>query len=69
MTGTPAGTVREACSGFVPAFIADFNADSRADIVWTHPDGRTSLWLMDGLAYTSTKVILNGGTGWEMERK
>ena len=64
--GKNLGTIRAAGSGFVPAFVADFNFDYHADIVWRHPDGRTSLWLMNGASVLDSRSILDAGSQWHV---
>ena len=69
MNGTSAaalGTIREAGTGFKPAFVADFDGDGRQDIVWTHPDGRASLWLIDGATIKNSTTILDAGSAWHV---
>jgi hypothetical protein len=33
---------------WTPAYIADFNGDGKADILWQNTDGSLAIWLMNG---------------------
>ena len=35
--------------------------------MWQHADGRTALWLMDGLSGSSGTVLLGAGSGWSVK--
>ena len=56
----------DSSSGWSIQQIADFNGDGKSDIVWRHPDGRTAIWLMDGLTYSATGSLLGPATGWTL---
>ncbi|HET9577676.1 MAG TPA: hypothetical protein VFP44_07590, partial [Usitatibacter sp.] len=45
---------------------ADLNGDGMADLVWQHIDGSVAVWLMNGVAPTSTPLLLGPGTGWSL---
>ena len=54
-------------TGWVPAFLADFDGDGRTDILWRNAStGDTAIWLMDGLSVKpgGAAVILSGALGW-----
>ncbi|APV51521.1 hypothetical protein BWI17_18600 [Betaproteobacteria bacterium GR16-43] len=44
----------------------DFNADSRADLVFRNDDGRGAIWQMNGLAISSSAEIFPAGTAWQV---
>jgi alpha-tubulin suppressor-like RCC1 family protein len=44
----------------------DFDHDGKADIVWTHADGRVAAWLMDGLTVAAGAEVVPAGSGWHV---
>ena len=54
--------LQPAGSAFTAELAADFNGDGKADILWSHPDGRRVVWLMNGLNYTASLTILPPGS-------
>jgi uncharacterized delta-60 repeat protein len=44
----------------------DFDENAKADLLWQHTDGRSAIWLMNGLAMTSGAEIIGAGTGWSV---
>jgi hypothetical protein len=45
---------------------SDFDGDGRSDILFAHADGRSAIWLMDGVAATATAEINAAATGWSV---
>lgn len=41
----------------------DFDGDARSDILWRHPNGELSVWLMDGMRIRSSSVLASGDAG------
>lgn len=39
---------------------ADFDGDTKPDLVWRHTDGRTAIWFMNGVLKNTTTVLENG---------
>ena len=59
--GVSAGT------GWAAIAAADFNGDTKPDILFQHTDGRVMLWTFNGLTFLNQIVLRNGasaGTGW-----
>jgi len=45
---------------------ADFNGDSRADLVWRNATtGQTAIWTMNGTAVTSSAIVF-GDAQWSV---
>ncbi|HEX4332093.1 MAG TPA: FG-GAP-like repeat-containing protein [Usitatibacter sp.] len=49
-----------------PGHTADFDATGKGDLLWQNADGRAAVWLMNGLAVTSSAEILPAGTGFHV---
>ncbi|HEX4332092.1 MAG TPA: FG-GAP-like repeat-containing protein [Usitatibacter sp.] len=47
---------------------SDFDGDGKSDIAWSNADGRAAVWLMNGLAPSSSAEILGASTGWSVAR-
>ena len=43
--------------------LADFNGDSKADLVWQHTDGTIAAWFMDGLSLTGGALFSPSSPG------
>lgn len=39
---------------------ADYDGDTKPDLLWRHTDGRTAIWFMDGVLKSTTTVLLDG---------
>ena len=52
-------------TGWVPSFTARFDYDGLNDILWTHPDGRTAIWIMAGTTQIGGALLLPAGTGFK----
>ncbi|APV50811.1 hypothetical protein BWI17_14610 [Betaproteobacteria bacterium GR16-43] len=50
----------------LPPPATDFNRDGNTDLVWSHGDGRSAMWLMNGLTPTVTAEINGPATGWSV---
>jgi alpha-tubulin suppressor-like RCC1 family protein len=53
------------------AALGDFNADRKADLLWSHVStGAGSLWLMDGFSKLASGTVYDGGdSGWRIVGK
>jgi predicted extracellular nuclease len=45
---------------------SDFDGNGKSDLVFHHADGRTAVWLMDGLAVTASAGVIGAGTSWQV---
>jgi subtilisin family serine protease len=39
---------------------ADYDGDTKPDLLWRHTDGRTAIWFMNGIVKNTTTVLENG---------
>jgi VCBS repeat protein/endonuclease/exonuclease/phosphatase family protein/Calx-beta domain-containing protein len=44
----------------------DFDASGKGDLLWHHTDGRSAIWLMNGLAIAGSADIFGAGTAWQV---
>ena len=64
--GGALGRLQPVGSQFEARHSGDFNGDGKADIVWQHPDGRTIVWLMDGMSYIASRTLQAIGSAWRV---
>jgi hypothetical protein len=55
-------------SGWSVKFVADFNADGKADLLWQRADGSTIMWLMNGLTAIGNAFLLGPNSGWSVKQ-
>jgi hypothetical protein len=55
-----------AASGFRPTYIADFNADLKADIVWENSTGGRWIYFMNGASVASFAAVPTAAPGWQI---
>ncbi len=46
--------------------VADFDGDSKADIVWRKSDGTVAMWLMNGATPATQAVVGTVDTAWQV---
>jgi FG-GAP-like repeat/Beta-propeller repeat len=45
----------------------DFDASHTSDLLWANDDGQAAIWLMNGVAPTSSAGIIGAGSGWSVK--
>ena len=49
-----------------PLSVTDFNRDGHVDLLWQHPDGEVSTWLMNGTSLIEGRYLYSSGTSWRV---
>jgi Calx-beta domain/FG-GAP-like repeat/Metallo-peptidase family M12B Reprolysin-like len=74
-TASPAATGGAACAdrawvdniSLPLAKRLDFSGDGKTDLLWSKTDGQAAIWLMNGVASTSSAGIIGAGSGWSVK--
>ena len=68
MRGTTALEARfifEGATEWRVAGVGDYNFDTQADVLWQHPTGAVTVWVMNGISLARPVAVYAGVTDWK----